>query len=367
MDYDMWQPCLAEDVHVPYGAIIGDICGSHYSKISQVFDDSELIELVNSDCTFTANTVLTMAVADAIGQPCGNRDMESRFHKAYREWIGRYPCKKYPADLQYIVNSEIRAVDREVFIDSSAWVSPIGWMCAGRSQRDPDFWFFGNSINQMQGHATFSSSCYNGVAGIVFMCAQGEHVSIYRKQCEHFFQRFGMPSETLQELRSGRAAGQLHISNRKLALRAFFESHDFTSAIQNAISLGGNSATIAAITGSIAEAAYREIPQKLIDFVKSKLPEEMIAVIEGTDPRFTEYCTDEEAAEIKKELEIKRLEYEEVRRQKQAEYDAIRAARAAKRAKKAANKAAAELAARQAKKAARRAAWEANQAAAEAR
>lgn len=46
------------------------------------------------------------------------------------------------------------------------------------------------------------------------------------------------------------------ISTVPQAIIAFLESTDFEDAIRNAVSLGGDSDTLAAITGSIAEAAY---------------------------------------------------------------------------------------------------------------
>jgi ADP-ribosylglycohydrolase len=60
-----------------------------------------------------------------------------------------------------------------------------------------------------------------------------------------------------------------------VAIRAFLESHDFVSAIQNAISVGGDSDTIAAITGSIAEVYYGDIPYELKAFARSKLPDDI--------------------------------------------------------------------------------------------
>jgi len=60
-----------------------------------------------------------------------------------------------------------------------------------------------------------------------------------------------------------------------VAIIAFLESHDFVSAIQNAISVGGDSDTIAAITGSIAESYYQEIPENLKAFARSKLPDDI--------------------------------------------------------------------------------------------
>jgi ADP-ribosylglycohydrolase len=59
------------------------------------------------------------------------------------------------------------------------------------------------------------------------------------------------------------------------AITVVLESHDFVSAIQNAISIGGDSDTIACIAGAIAESCYQEIPQELLDFAWEKLPQEI--------------------------------------------------------------------------------------------
>jgi len=50
-----------------------------------------------------------------------------------------------------------------------------------------------------------------------------------------------------------------------VAVQAFLESTDFESAIRLAVSVGGDSDTIAAITGAIAHAFYRQIPKHLLD------------------------------------------------------------------------------------------------------
>ena len=60
------------------------------------------------------------------------------------------------------------------------------------------------------------------------------------------------------------------------AIIAFLESTDFEDAIRNAISLGGDSDTLAAVTGSIAEAAYgipKEIEEKALSYLDDPLRE----------------------------------------------------------------------------------------------
>ena len=60
---------------------------------------------------------------------------------------------------------------------------------------------------------------------------------------------------------------------------AFLDSNDFEDAIRKAVSLGGDSDTLACITGGIAEAFYREIPKAMADRVQSRFPEEFVNVL----------------------------------------------------------------------------------------
>jgi ADP-ribosylglycohydrolase len=70
------------------------------------------------------------------------------------------------------------------------------------------------------------------------------------------------------------------------AIVAFLESTDYENAIRLAISIGGDSDTIACITGGIATAFYKEIPAEILDFASSKLPDEFTEVLNGFDEKF---------------------------------------------------------------------------------
>lgn len=69
---------------------------------------------------------------------------------------------------------------------------------------------------------------------------------------------------------------------------AFLESDSFEDAIRNAISIGGDSDTIAAITGSVAEAFYG-IDDKLKSQAKSYLDEFLTSMVEGFEETFIKY------------------------------------------------------------------------------
>lgn len=66
----------------------------------------------------------------------------------------------------------------------------------------------------------------------------------------------------------------------------FLESTSFEDAIRNAISIGGDSDTLACITGSIAEAFYGEVPTDIREQVLRRIPEKLIDVVCRFEDRY---------------------------------------------------------------------------------
>jgi ADP-ribosylglycohydrolase len=63
------------------------------------------------------------------------------------------------------------------------------------------------------------------------------------------------------------------------AIRAFLESNDYEDAIRKAISIGGDSDTIACITGGIAEAYYEKVPKVIVERVKEILDHRLNEIV----------------------------------------------------------------------------------------
>ena len=76
-------------------------------------------------------------------------------------------------------------------------------------------------------------------------------------------------------VRTQQADGSVEVPQ---ALQAFFESDGFEDAIRNAISIGGDSDTIACITGGVAEAFYGEVPDAIAREVFARLDEKLTGV-----------------------------------------------------------------------------------------
>lgn len=71
------------------------------------------------------------------------------------------------------------------------------------------------------------------------------------------------------------------------SLIAFFDSKDYEDAIRLTVSLGGDADTMGAITGAVAIAYYKEMPDEIYDFTMSKLPEDLKAVVMEFEKKYT--------------------------------------------------------------------------------
>jgi ADP-ribosylglycohydrolase len=61
---------------------------------------------------------------------------------------------------------------------------------------------------------------------------------------------------------------------------AFLDSTDYESAIRNAVSLGGDSDTLACISGAIAHAFYKTIPLQIVEKARQILPADLLQVVD---------------------------------------------------------------------------------------
>ena len=99
--------------------------------------------------------------------------------------------------------------------------------------------------------------------------------------------RYGYDLErTLDEIRPSYTFNETCQQTVPEAIIAFLESHDYEDAIRKTISLGGDADTLAAITGSMAEAYYGGVPAAIVDEVMKRLPAGLIAVLDEFGMRF---------------------------------------------------------------------------------
>ena len=87
---------------------------------------------------------------------------------------------------------------------------------------------------------------------------------------------------TLEEIRPTYSFSETCMGSVPQAVVAFLESESFEDAIRNAVSIGGDSDTIAAITGSIAEAFYG-VPDEMKERARSYLDDRLLGILDAFD------------------------------------------------------------------------------------
>jgi ADP-ribosylglycohydrolase len=259
------------------GAIIGDIIGSVYEWHNIKTKD---FPLFRDDCFFTDDTVMTLAVAEGLL----NGGTQDDFIDAMKKYGRLYPDAGYGGCFGGWLFSDSREPYNSFGNGSAMRVSPCGWlMDCGFSART-GLWP-SNGWEKARLSAAVTHNHPEGIKGAlavtdaIFLCRfyfggycidYGTPINDDPAECKrrvkaHIEREYGYDlSRTLDEIRPGYRFNETCQETVPQAIIAFLESTDFEDAIRNAISLGGDSDTLAAITGSIAEAAYG-IPQWIVD------------------------------------------------------------------------------------------------------
>ena len=245
------------------GAIIGDIVGSRFEFNNH---RSTEFEFFHPDCTFTDDTVMTVAVADAIlnGRPFG---------EVMHEYARNYPGRGYGGRFYNWIHSN-NPVPYDSFGNGSAMrVSPCAFLAKGNREL---------ALTWATASAVCTHNHPEGVKGAmaitdcILMAAEHKSKDEIRKLAVDLYD-YDMDF-TIDQIRPRFGFNETCQKTVPQAIECFLESHDFESAIRIAVSLGGDSDTIANITGGIAE-AYYGVPKEMGDKAISMLPKEMADVV----------------------------------------------------------------------------------------
>ncbi|MFS9249372.1 ADP-ribosylglycohydrolase family protein [Streptococcus infantis] len=262
------------------GAIVGDIVGSVYEWDNIKTKD---FPLFRDDCFFTDDTVMTCAVAEAIM----NGGQKDDFIDAMKKYGRMYPDADYGARFDAWIRSDNREPYNSFGNGSAMRVSPCAWVMDATTDEFPSD---GKRLAQLSAEVTHNHP--EGIKGAmatadaIYMCryffgddGSDNPAEIKRRIKEHIEKDYGYDlSKTLDEIRPTYRFNETCQDTVSQAIVVFLESTDFEDAIRNAISLGGDSDTLAAITGSIAEAAYG-IPEWIKDKAYSYLDEPLKEVL----------------------------------------------------------------------------------------
>lgn len=257
------------------GAIIGDIVGSIYE-----FDNikTKEFDFFTDEKFFTDDTVITVAIADAIM----NGGQHENFIQSMKKWGCDYIDKSYGASFRRWLKLDIAEPYNSWGNGSAMRVSPCGWVAKLDIPIE-------EGIKQTEELARMSAEVtHNHPEGIkgaqatassIFFMRHGKSknaIEEYKNKLKDYIQnkyKYDL-NFTLNEIRPSYTFNESCQKTVPQAIVSFLESENFEDAIRNAISIGGDSDTLTAITGSIAEAAYgipEDIKEKAINYLDNEI------------------------------------------------------------------------------------------------
>ena len=268
-----------------YGAIIGDIVGSIYEY--DEFNNSEkgIINLekrleilskkilIEENCFFSDDTILTIAILDSILNGFSYSDKLKEYGLKY----GTEKLNK-PNYFEYMFSSGFaqwckgEKAGNSVGNGCMMRIAPIG--------------FLFNSLEEVEENSELATiPSHNSerairaskiVSSVIYLARTGNSkTEIIKFLKDRYNINLEYDLEELQKTYLFDATCNV----LEICLYILFISNDYESAIRNAISIGGDTDTIACIVGGMAEALYG-VPQYLIEMTKTKLPNEFNKLLE---------------------------------------------------------------------------------------
>ena len=240
------------------GALIGDIAGSIYEWKNI---KTKNFPLFRYDSRMTDESVMTAAIANAILLTGDLTDLEgfkTNVTSELRRMGERYLGLAYDPRFElWLLSNQPEPYD-SVGTGAAMRVSPVAW-AAETMEQCRALAIASAEVTHTNPAAVAGASC---VAGAVFLARSGADKDAIREHVTRYY-----PLDfTLDGIRKDYAFDVSCAGSVPQAMEAFLEAEDFEDAIRNAISIGGDSDTIASMTGAVA-AAFFGIPKEIRDVV----------------------------------------------------------------------------------------------------
>ena len=247
------------------GAIIGDIVGSRFEWHNH---KSKEFELFTSRCSPTDDSVMSLAVAKAILESQSDySDLSSNAIK-YMQLIGRlYPYCGFGGHFREWIQLDNPQPYRSYGNGAAMRISAVGF--AGKNIEEVKR--MSKLVTQISHNHPESFKGAEATAVCIFLARTGSSKEDIK---DYVLNHYYSIDFTLDEIRDSYIFDVSCQGSVPQALEAFFESNSFEDAVRNAISIGGDSDTIGAICGGIAEAYYGipdDIREKALCYLDPRL------------------------------------------------------------------------------------------------
>lgn len=258
-----------------FGAILGDIIGSPYEFDRG--DKTKNFPLFSDNSCFTDDTVMTLAVGraflDVIDGDFNDLKIFNKIAERMREFAAMYPDAGYGG------------MFRQWLSDPAP--QPYGSFGNGSAMRVSSVaWLYNTHFEVCHAARLSAITTHNdgrgimgaeAVAAAIFMARTGSSKQEIKQHIEQEY-HYDL-SRTCDEIRPDYHHVETCMETVPEAIISFLEGKSFEDVIRNAVSLGGDTDTLAAIAGSIAEGFYG-VPENLKSECKRRLPKPLLTVLE---------------------------------------------------------------------------------------
>ena len=263
------------------GAIIGDIAGSRFE-----FDNihTKDFEFFHHWCFPTDDSYMTLVIAEAVlrWDEEGRKDygtLSEYTVKYMREWGQMYPDGGYGGHFYRWLRNPEEGPYNSCGNGSAMRVSAVGWAAESLEECKK----MSRAVTEITHNHPDGIQGAEATAVQIFLARNG----MGKKELKTMENREYYPlKHTWKYYTSHYVWNSLCDKTCQPAFLALYESTDFEDAIRNCISIGGDSDTIGAICGGIAEAVYG-IPEEIREKAEKFLDEKMLAVLRKFENRFS--------------------------------------------------------------------------------
>ena len=258
------------------GAIIGDTVGSRFEWHNHRSKD---FDFLTYKCEPTDDSIMTLAIAKAILKSEGNVNKLSDLVVRYMQQLGRlYSDAGYGGAFRKWIRSSDPKPYGSFGNGAAMRVSPVGFAAKSMDEAKA----MSKAVTKVTHNHPEGLKGAEATTVAIFMALHGKSMLEIR---DYIDKNYYPMNFTLDDIRDSYQFNETCQDTVPQAMMAFFESTGFEDAIRNAISIGGDSDTLAAITGGIAE-AYYGIPSEIRKHELTFLDERLLAILVEFENRY---------------------------------------------------------------------------------
>ncbi len=252
------------------GAVIGDIVGSVFE-----FDNQRSVDfpLFSSSSTFTDDSVLTFATAAVLLD-------KGDYSAAYQDFARRYPGRGYGGNFYRWIYTDDPQPYNSFGNGSAMRVSPVGFAFESLEE----------TLAEARRSAEVTHNHPEGIKGaqataqVIFMSRKGATKAEIKQEIT---QRYGYDlSRPLDLIRQVNQFDATCPGSLPEAISVFLEGKDYEHTIRLAVSIGGDTDTIACIAGGMAQAFYGSIPAGIERDARARISAEFVDILDRFQTQF---------------------------------------------------------------------------------